>query len=100
MRQFAQVPVPGGSTHPLSIKVAVVTGPVRRLVVGDPNIQLLDSLAGATLDRMAACEHLAEKSDVLVEQAIVERHAGRIEVSAWREDPATGERYRRRQSAH
>ena len=93
MRPFAQVLAPTGSTHALSIKVAVVTGPVRRLVVGDPSIQLLDTLAGATLDRMAAGEHAAERGDVLVEQAIVERHAGRIEISAWRNEPVTGERF-------
>ena len=44
----------------LAVKVAVATGPARRFLVGDPTIQVIDVLAGATLDRLAAAEHLRE----------------------------------------
>ncbi len=36
-----------------AIKASVAVGPVRRFVVGDPDIQLLDIMAGATVDRLA-----------------------------------------------
>jgi hypothetical protein len=48
----------------LSLKVAVTHGPARRFVVGDPQIQLLDALAGATLARVAQVERLAQPGDV------------------------------------
>ncbi len=66
MQQFAAVPIPDGSVVALSIKVAVATGPVRRFVVGDPEIQLVDVLAGATLERLAAAEHLADTGEVVL----------------------------------
>jgi len=65
MRAFAQVPLPSGSTVALTMKAAVATGPARRFVVGDSNIQLLDVVAGATLARMAAAEHLAQRGEVV-----------------------------------
>src|SRR4051794_1399041 len=50
----------------LALKVAVVAGPVRRFVVGDPALQRFDVLAGATLDRLAQAEHLASKGEIVV----------------------------------
>ncbi len=37
----------------VSLKVAVTTGPARRYVVGDPQFQWIDPLAGATIARLA-----------------------------------------------
>src|SRR5262249_451486 len=65
MRQFAAIAPPGGATIALALKVAVASGPARRFVVGDPNIQLLDVLAGATLARMAAAEQLAAPGEIV-----------------------------------
>ena len=53
----------------LGLKVAVTTGPVRRFVVGDPDVQLLDALAGATVARLATAEHLATRGDVVIDAA-------------------------------
>ena len=53
MTRFAQDPMPLGVTEPLSIKIAVTAGPARRFVVGDPEIQRLDALAG-TSERSSA----------------------------------------------
>ncbi|HSN75092.1 MAG TPA: adenylate/guanylate cyclase domain-containing protein, partial [Anaerolineae bacterium] len=36
MQQFTQIPTPGGTLVSLAVKVAVVSGPVRRYVVGAP----------------------------------------------------------------
>ena len=92
MEQFAAVPIPDGSTATLAIKVAVATGPVRRFLAGDPAIQTIDVLAGATLDRLAGAEHHASKGEVVLamqdgsalcdEVAVVEWRARRP-ASAW-----------------
>lgn len=55
-----QAMAPFASLH-LGIKVSVVAGPVRRLVVGDPQQHLIDVLTGATLDRLSCVEKRAMK---------------------------------------
>ncbi len=66
MQPFAAIPTPGGDTVSLSVKVAITAGPVRRFLVGDPQIQRLDVLAGATMARMAQLEKWANKGEVVV----------------------------------
>lgn len=53
----------------LSAKVVVASGPARRLVVGDPELQCLDTLAGPTLARVAAGDALARPGEVLLDEA-------------------------------
>ena len=53
----------------------------------------MDALAGETLYRLAAGEHHAERGEVLVDQAAVAALSDQIEVSEWREDPESGERF-------
>ena len=57
---------PTGREFRLGLKVAVVVGAARRFVVGDPEIQLIDVLAGAILDRLADAEHEARQGDVVM----------------------------------
>ena len=47
MQQFAVVRIAGAADVTLAIKVAVAAGPVVRYVVGDPDIQSIDVMAGA-----------------------------------------------------
>jgi len=63
----------------LELKVAVAVGPARRFLVGDADIQLLDALAGAVIDRLADAEQHAVKGEVIVDQAALEALAGRVE---------------------
>ena len=44
---------------------------MRRFPVGDPRVQRLDVLAGATVFRMAEAEHQAEKGEVVVGAEVV-----------------------------
>ncbi len=67
MAQFAALTPAPGLTISLAMKVAIATGPARRFVVGDPAIQRIDVLAGATLDRMAAVEKHAQRGQVMVD---------------------------------
>lgn len=52
----------------LSLKIAVCSGPIRRFAVGDPDIQLIDTLAGATLTRLAIAEGIANPFEILLDQ--------------------------------
>src|SRR5512136_1827308 len=67
MRQFAASALSNGATTVLALKSTVARGPVRRFVVGDPQIQLVDALVGATVARTAAAEHLANRGEVLID---------------------------------
>jgi class 3 adenylate cyclase len=52
----------------LSLKVIITTGPARRLMVGDPDIQLMDALAGRTIARLASGERLARRGEILLDE--------------------------------
>jgi len=93
MGQFAEVETPSGLTVSLAMKAAVATGPVRRFLVGDPDIQMMDVLAGATLDRMAAAEHQAQRGEVVVDAHTAAQLCDQVTVVDWREDVETGERF-------
>lgn len=93
MSQFAAIKIPSGETIPLAMKVAVASGPVRRFQVGDPQIQYIDALAGATLDKVAAAEHYANKGEVVVTAEVFAKLGNQLEIGEWRVDPDTGERY-------
>ncbi|MEM7029546.1 MAG: tetratricopeptide repeat protein [Chloroflexota bacterium] len=66
MMSFAEIKTPTGTVISLGMKAAVSAGVARRFVVGDPEIQIIDVLAGSTIDRMADAEHQAERGEVVV----------------------------------
>lgn len=73
MQQFATVQTPGGSTVQLAVKVAIAAGAARRFLVGDPAIQIMDALAGTTIERMAAAEQQAQRGEVVLTAEIAEQ---------------------------
>jgi adenylate cyclase len=81
---------PGGTTVELGMKVAVAAGTARRFVVGDPDIQLIDVLAGSLMDRLAGAEHFAEPGEVLVEAETLEGLRGRLVLGAARREDGDG----------
>lgn len=83
----------GTETASLALKTAVVVGPVRRFVVGDPSYLLMDVLAGATLSRLAGAEHQANKGDIILDEQIVTTLGDQIQVQEWRTDHESHERY-------
>lgn len=91
MGQFAALQIPKAGTIALAMKAAVATGPVRRFKIGDPQVHYIDVLAGATLDRMAAAEHHAEKGEVVISPEVVAAIGNRVEMADWREEE--GQRY-------
>ena len=84
MRPFATVLTPAGTPITLAIKVAVAAGAARRFVVGDPDIQLIDVLAGHTLDQVANAEKLAAKGEVVVGEEVARALDGAVQVAEWR----------------
>ncbi len=93
MTAFQTIDIPGAGTVSLTIKVGVASGPVRRFLVGDPGIQTIDVLAGATVERMAAAEHIAQKGDVLIDTATATALGDLAVIAEWREDAESGERF-------
>jgi len=84
MQGFATIAVSSQQTVALSIKVAVVVGPVRRFLVGDPSIHYIDVIAGATMERLAATEHQAHSGEIIIDDATATSLGEKINVSEWR----------------
>ena len=85
IQRFSRVTLAGGAEVGLSVKVAVASGEARRFVTGDPNIQLLDVLAGRTLDRLGEVASRATIGQVVLdseaERVIAPLDAARLEVA-------------------
>ena len=92
MGGLTSIGLPSGQTVSLAMKAAVAAGSTRRFLVGDPGIQLIDTLAGAMLDRLASAEHQANKGETLVDQKAWDSLEEDARVVEWREDES-GERF-------
>lgn len=90
MARVGTITTPGGTSVQLALKVAVAVGEARRFVVGDPDIQLIDVLAGALIDDLADAEHHAEKGEVVLDTSASDALAGRVRLQERREDPERG----------
>lgn len=91
MEQFGAICTPAGSTVTLAMKAAVATGSARRFLVGDPASRVIDALAGETLVRLAAAEHLAEKGEVVIDGAALPTLAAHLQLGAQRQDERSGQ---------
>jgi class 3 adenylate cyclase len=87
--QMQQAMVPFATTSPmeseqvsLSIKCGVATGSARRFLVGQPHVDLL---AGATLDRVAQAEQIAQRGEVVVAPEIVQALGDRLNLGEKRD---------------
>ena len=78
MAQIGDVILPSGSTLPLAIRAAVTAGHVRRLIAGDPQVQLIDTIAGDTLDRAISAEKLAGSGEVIVGPEVLKHLDGHV----------------------
>jgi class 3 adenylate cyclase/tetratricopeptide (TPR) repeat protein len=76
----------------LEIKIGIVSGQVRRFVVGDPAVQLIDTLAGSLMDDVATAEGLAERGDIIVHAGVVGQLSPNLLVRKWRQTE-TGQRF-------
>jgi len=90
---FPAIRIPSGRPVALAMKAAVTTGPARRFVVGDPQIQIIDVLAGATLDSLAQAEHQAEKGEVVLAPGAVASLGDEVRIAAWRDGEQAAGRF-------
>lgn len=84
MQKFAAVNIPRRGTVSITVKVTVSAGPVRRFVVGDPSIQCIDVIAGKTLDRLEAAQHVSESGDVILDETTWASVAPIGQLRGWR----------------
>jgi len=89
MRTLGTIPTIHGPLT-LSIKVAVAVGTVRRFVVGDPDILLIDMIGGRLVDHLAAAESLAEKGEVVADASVLAALGDASTVDEIRIDPDVG----------
>jgi adenylate cyclase len=93
MAQFAQLKMANGEVVALAVKVGIAEGPARRFLVGRPDIQILDVLAGQTLGRMAAATHVASRGDVILDHQLAKDLGDSLHVISWKTDTDTGEQF-------
>lgn len=93
MGQLGEVVTPAGSRVRLAMKVAVAVGAARRFLVGDPDVQRIDVLAGRLIDELAAAERQAERGQVVLDQSALESLGGRVEIRELRVDKESGRRF-------
>jgi class 3 adenylate cyclase len=92
MDRLREVVTPGGAKVRLAMKVAIAVGPARRFLVGDPDVQRIDVLAGRLIDQLAAAERLANRGEVVLEQSALEALGDRVDVAETRADEASARR--------
>ncbi len=84
LRAFLAIKMPSGNTVSLAMRVSVAVGPVRRFVVGDPQLQIMDVLVGDTLNYLAMADHQAQQGDVMLDISVGESLGDQVEVEGWR----------------
>ena len=87
---FQELLTPGGRRVSLNLKAAITVGTARRFLVGRPDIQRLEVLAGATLSRLGAAESVATEADIAAGAELMAWFGDRLPVREWRQ-AASGE---------
>lgn len=93
MQAFRQLTTSSNRSISMGLKVGISTGNARRFLIGNPAVQVMDVLAGYPLEGIAGAEHQASRGEILLDQAAVDQLVEVIEISEWRQDESTGERY-------
>jgi adenylate cyclase len=73
MDQWATIPINSEHIASFGIKIALASGPIRRFVVGDPEVQLMDMLAGAVLVQAIEAEQHAHRGDIIAGRDLAAR---------------------------
>ncbi len=80
MARVGVVQTPGGEPIALGVKVAVAVGEVHRFVVGEPRVQLIDVLAGALMDSLAAAEQQSQSGEVVLDAGAIASLGDRVKL--------------------
>ena len=93
MEKTPTIHLPDKSTVNLSMKVALASGSVRRLLVGDPEIQVIDTLVGKTITRMAEGEQIARQGETLADEVTIDYLGDDVRVQSWRKSEVIDARF-------
>jgi len=93
MGRLAEVVTPAGVRVRLAMKVAVAVGAARRFLVGDPDVQRIDVLAGRLVDELASTERRAERGEVLLGPSALESLGDRVRIRDVRLDAESGRKF-------
>ena len=85
MEQVTNITLPDGSNYQLGLKLSLASGPARRFMVGDPDIVMMDALAGATVATMAEGEHHAQPGDIVLSPTTYAQMSDRVVIREWRD---------------
>ncbi len=77
MAGMANRTTPKGTPLSLALKIAIAAGPARRFLVGNPDAQSIEVLAGATLDHMARAESMAKKGEIVLTTDVLDALASK-----------------------
>ncbi|MBC8163573.1 MAG: AAA family ATPase [Roseiflexaceae bacterium] len=84
MSLIGAVALPNGENSLLAIKAALAAGTARRMVIGDPAMHLIDTLAGDALVRAVAAESVAQRGEIIIDGATARRLSARLHITSWR----------------
>jgi len=84
LKRFAHLTTPNGTPLSIGVKVALASGSARRWLVGNPNQQVFDILAGRTLDALAEAEYHTQPGEVVAPQSFATNLGERAIISEWR----------------
>ncbi len=87
MTDYTSLTTPRGTTIPFGIKTAVIAGTARRFVVEHPKIKMIDVLAGALLERMAAAEQQLHSGEAVLGAEIMGWLGNLAQIEPWPELP-------------
>lgn len=76
--------LPGGQRLDFGLKAIVASGPIRRLLVGDPALQRTEVLAGATIVRMAAVAQQTRPGELVIDLPSAELLGDQVVLNEWR----------------
>ncbi|MEM7330800.1 MAG: AAA family ATPase [Chloroflexota bacterium] len=74
-----------------NIKISITAGTVNRLLVGDPNIQYFEVIAGQLVDRLGIAEQLIEQEEIIVGREVLTAVSYDLNIKEWRLGPADEE---------
>ncbi len=76
--------LPGGQSVSFGLKTTIASGPIRRLLVGDPAVQRAEVLAGATIVRMAGVAQQTRAGELLIDAPSAELLGDEVTLEEWR----------------
>jgi predicted ATPase/class 3 adenylate cyclase len=83
------IAIPAAAPLAVAVKAAVVAGEVQRFSLGDPAIQLIDTLAGGLLVRLADLEEIVQPGEIIVDEPAALALAALVDPGPQRSHPGS-----------